>query len=90
MMRENNVNPPRPNVHTYQYRRMSGYRPVRGDFEAEYNNSFDMKWISDIDYYEAPPVVAVGNEIEISNRLFKQGRKYWIRREFKNSSYPLV
>ena len=43
MMRENNVNPPRPNVHTYQYRRMSGYRPVRGDFEAEYNNSFDMK-----------------------------------------------
>jgi hypothetical protein len=52
IMRENDVNPPRPSVHTYQYRRMSGYRAARGDFEAEFNDAFEMKYISDIDYHE--------------------------------------
>lgn len=50
VMREHDINPPRPSLHTYQYRRMSGYRAARGDFEAEYNNGFEMKYISDIDY----------------------------------------
>lgn len=57
-MRENDINPPRPTVHTLQYRRMSGYRAARGDFETEFNDNFEFKHISDIDYdYEVAAAV---------------------------------
>jgi transcriptional adapter 2-alpha len=50
VMRENELGPPRPPLHSQQYRRMSGYRAARGDFETEYNNDYELKVICDIDY----------------------------------------
>jgi transcriptional adapter 2-alpha len=50
VMRENELGPPRPALHSQQYRRMSGYRAARGDFETEFNNDYEFKSISDIDY----------------------------------------
>ena len=69
-MRENDINPPRPNVHTHDrmFRRMSGYRAARGDFEAEYNDSFEMKYISDIDYHDVDLDYSNENNEEIMNR----------------------
>jgi transcriptional adapter 2-alpha len=50
VMRENELCPPRPALHSQQYRRMSGYRAARGDFETEYNNDYELKSVSDIDF----------------------------------------
>jgi hypothetical protein len=40
----------RPQIHSKQYRLMSGYRAARGDFETEYNEKFESKFIADLDY----------------------------------------
>ena len=40
----------RPSINSKQYRTMSGYRHARGDFETEYNDKFEMKYIADMDY----------------------------------------
>lgn len=42
--------PIRPYEHTTQFRRMNGYRPARADFETEMNDTFEMKYIGNLDY----------------------------------------
>jgi hypothetical protein len=46
-----NLLPPmRPSINSKQYKSMSGYRHARGDFETEYNDKFEMKYLADMDY----------------------------------------
>lgn len=40
----------RPLVHSKQYRQMNGYKPARGDFETEYNDRFELKYLADLDF----------------------------------------
>jgi hypothetical protein len=40
----------RPQMHSKQFRLMSGYRPARGDFETEFNEKFESTLIADLDY----------------------------------------
>lgn len=51
----------RPPIHSKQYRLMNGYRPARGDFETEYNEKFEFKFVADMDY---APDFTIGNEIQ--------------------------
>jgi hypothetical protein len=40
--------PIRPYEHTGPFRKMNGYRPARGDFETEYQDTFELKFIENI------------------------------------------
>ncbi len=42
--------PMRPWEHSALFRRMNGYRPARGDFETEMSDSFEMKFIQDLEF----------------------------------------
>lgn len=42
--------PMRPYEHTIQFRKMNGYRPARGDFETEFMDNFEMKFVSNLDF----------------------------------------
>ena len=42
--------PIRPYEHTGPFRKMNGYRPARGDFETEYQDTFELKFIENIDF----------------------------------------
>lgn len=43
---------------------MSGYKPARGDFETEYNDKFEYKYVADLDYDLIDPKEE-GEEIDI-------------------------
>ncbi|CAF0785393.1 unnamed protein product [Brachionus calyciflorus] len=40
----------RPSIDSKQYRTMSGYKPARGDFETEYNDKFEFKYLADLGF----------------------------------------
>lgn len=40
----------RPTSDSKQYRTMSGYKPTRGDFETEFKDKFEYKYLADLDY----------------------------------------
>jgi len=42
--------PFRPQVHSKLYKSCNGYRYARGDFETEYDDTFEAKYIADLDY----------------------------------------
>ena len=42
--------PMRPCEHSVQFRKMNGFRPARGDFETEMNESFERRFIENLDF----------------------------------------
>jgi len=44
------IGPKRPLIHSKAYLTMNGYRPSRSDFETEYINHFEFKFIADLDF----------------------------------------
>jgi hypothetical protein len=47
---DRSIGPKRPLIHSKAYLSMNGYRPNRSDFETEYLNNFEFKFIADLDY----------------------------------------
>ena len=47
---DQSTGPFRPQVHSKLYRASSGYRYARGDFETEYDDKFEARYIADLDY----------------------------------------
>lgn len=77
--RDNDTNPWRPNTLTNSFKKLSGYRAARGDFETEYIDKYEVINISDLDFdgvahfsgtfnnAEDDDVVDVENESEEDN-----------------------
>lgn len=51
----------RPCIDSKQYRNLSGYKPARGDFETEYNDKFEFKYLADLDFEYSNEVMVEKN-----------------------------